>query len=375
MPLRVNRCRWCPSIRFVLRQAGIALVGVLVFLVASRPATAQDSTETSDDSPVAVVPLDGAEIQLGAIAQVDLNARADEQPSGFDVRAARLRTRIQSHGLEAFLQTEFARSPAVFDLRLRYRPHPQVRLTAGLFKSPFSRSHLDSRTRIPFAERPVAVDAIAPRRQIGAAIRLQNTSGTVSVETGIFNGNGREIQPNDNEHFLYVARLTGAQETPAGTVTVGVNSAYSIDDGVRLRDLSEAPFSGKRAVFGADAEIRDDLWLLSVEALVAHLRPDATAADPSRDAAHTGVGGYVTGGVPLPWVGDNQTLQAVARYEQFNPNQDEEDGRDLARISAGLNFRPAETIRIQWTGVVPLRERPGDLDGPFMTLRLELALQ
>jgi hypothetical protein len=328
---------------------------------------------------VSVLAVDGADIRFGALAQVDLHARANERPSGFDVRNARFRTRIRSHGLEAFFQTELVRSPAVFDLRLRYRPHSQVRITAGLFKSPFSRSHLVSRPVLPLVERPIAVDAIAPRRQIGVAVRLQNTSKTVGVEAGLFNGNGREIQPNDNEHFMYVARLTGTRTTPVGTVDVGVNGAYSIDSEVRLRDLSETPFSGRRVVAGADAELRNGLWFVSAEALAIWLSQNMTGSDAvpkaPDDAEQMGTGGYVAGGVPLPWFGDGEMAQVVTRYEQFDPNRDVEDGRDLSRLSAGLNIYPADTVRLQWTAVLPLRHRPGDLDGPYMTLRLQLSLR
>ena len=83
----------------------------------------------------------------------------------------------------------------------------------------------------------------------------------------------------------------------------------------------------------------------------------------------------MTAGVPVLRTGENQSLQAVVRYGQFNPNLDEDDERDLTRLSTGLNFRPAQTLRIHWTGVYPLHERPGNLDGLFMTLRLQLALQ
>ena len=71
--------------RFMSRQARITLLHVFVVLAASRPATAQDSTGTDEESAVAVIHWDSANIQLGAVAQVDLNARANEQPSGFDV--------------------------------------------------------------------------------------------------------------------------------------------------------------------------------------------------------------------------------------------------------------------------------------------------
>lgn len=339
----------------------------------SRKDTAKeavDSTRADDGSAQWVVPVDGASIRLGAVTQFDLTARADDQPSGFRLRNARLRTTITSYGLEAFLQTEFVRSPPIFDLRLRYVPHPRLRVTAGLFKSPFSRSHLTPRPRLPLAERPVAVDAIAPRRQVGVALRVTDPSNRLAFEGGVFNGTGREIEPNDNEHFLYVARLSGTHHVREWTVGAGINGAYSIDDGVPLRDLVDEPFAGTRVAGGVDVHVSRQNAFLSAEALAIRLSP----TEPGR-ADRTGTGGYVALGVPLFTFGRSGTVQSVARYEQFDPNTDRDDGRDLARVSAGINVRPQETVLLQWTGVLPVRDQPGRRDGALMTLRLQLALR
>ena len=329
-----------------------------------------DSTLTDEGSSPWVVPVDGASIRLGAVTQFDLTARADDQPSGFRLRNARLRTTVTSHGLEAFFQTEFVRSPPIFDLRIRYVPHAQLRVTAGLFKSPFSRSHLTPRPRLPLAERPVAVDAIAPRRQVGVAVRVRDASKRLTLEGGMFNGTGREIEPNDNEHFLYAARLTGTQDIHGWTVGAGINGAYSIDDGVMLRDLLDAPFSGTRVAGGIDVRVSRQNAFLAAEALAIRLSPD----EPGRPD-QTGTGGYVALGVPLFTFSRTGTVQGTARYEQFNPKINQDDERDLSRLSAGVNVRPQETILLQWTGVLPLREQPGSRDGALMTLRLQLALR
>lgn len=335
-----------------------------------QPAEAPaDSSAPASPSGVTVAVGD-ARMDIGALYQMDLTVQDREETSTFRVRTARLRATVETYGVEAFLQTEFTASPAIFDLRLRYRPHPQVRVQAGLFKSPFSYSHLLSRPVLPLAERPVSVDAIAPRRQMGVSIRVADRQDRVQLDAGVFNGNGRTIRPNDNNHFLYVGRLSTSPRLGSGTLSLGANAAYSLDEGVALGRTASS-FTGRRAVFGADATFTNGLWLLGTEALVASLSPAAAAEGTAPDAGEpdqTVTGGYVVAGAPL-----TTELQVVGRYEQFDPNTD--DGGDLARVEAGLNYRPAPTVRFQLTGMLPVRDRPGKLDGPRGTLRVQISLR
>ncbi|HHP7238239.1 MAG TPA: porin [Longibacter sp.] len=350
------------------RYGARSLCALLVMLLAPQPSTAQtnapaqDSARThSDVQDGPVMAVDGATLRLGGVYQMDFTAQDAEEASGFDVRAARLRTTIVSHGLEAFLQTEFTGAPAVFDARLRYAFSEYVRISAGLFKSPFSRSHLISRPVLPFSERPVAVDAIAPRRQVGMSARVQAPSGWFSLTGGIFNGNGRTVTPNDNQHFLYVGRATLRPKVAGGLLSIAGNIALSIDESVRLGALSPS-FSGTRTVYGADASYVRGRWLLAVEGLMAELDPA-----PGEDQISTG--GYVIGGVPL----FSESLQLVSRYQRFDPDTGSVGA--LARVEAGLNYQPSPTVRLQFSGSVPTEELPGEEDGLRATLRLQLALR
>lgn len=354
----------------------LLVLGVLLAFVLPRAGFAQSQASPADSSttppPGVTVAVDDATVQLGAVYQMDLTVQDREETSTFRVRAARLRATVETYGVEAFLQTEFAASPAIFDLRLRYRPHPQVRVQAGLFKSPFSYSHLVSRTVLPLAERPVSVDAIAPRRQVGVSVRFADRQGRVQLDAGVFNGNGRTIRPNDNNHFLYVGRLSTSPRLGGGTLSLGANAAYSLDEGVALGRTASS-FTGRRAVFGADATYTNGLWLLGAEALVASLSPTDAADETAPDSGQpdqTAIGGYVVAGAPL-----TKRLQVVGRYDQFDPNTDIDDGTDLARVEAGLNYRPAPTVRFQLTGTLPVRDRPGELEGPRGTMRVQIALR
>jgi phosphate-selective porin len=350
------------------RHGAFSLCALLVMLLAPQPSTAQtnapaqDSSKTHSDVEAGpVVAVDGATLRLGGVYQMDFTAQDTDEASGFDVRAARLRATIVSHGLEAFLQTEFTGAPAVFDARLRYPFSEYARVSAGLFKSPFSRSHLISRPVLPFTERPLAVDAIAPRRQVGLSARVHAPSGWVSLTGGIFNGNGRTVAPNDNQHFLYVGRATLRPEVAGGVLSIAGNIANSVDERVPLEALSPS-FSGTRTVYGADASYVRGRWLLAVEGLMAEL-------DPTSGEDQISTGGYVVGGVPL----FAQTLQLVGRYQRFDPDTGSVGA--VARVEAGLNYRPSPTVRLQFSGGFPTEELPGDDDGLRATLRLQLALR
>ncbi|PEN15282.1 hypothetical protein CRI94_03105 [Longibacter salinarum] len=345
----------------VLRRC--LLIGLLVLL---SPIISQAQSDAKEPDSSAAVPrgpvfaVEGATIRLGALYQVDATAQDTDNPSGFDIRAARLRMAAKSHGVEAFLQTDFTKTTPLYDVRVRYTPIKQIRLTAGLFKSPFSRSHLWSRSGIPLVERPVAVDAIAPRRQVGFELQARDASERVSLRAGIFNGTGRTPRSNDDNNFLYVGRLKLKQDVARATFSLGANAAYSIDSDVNLGALSSS-FSGTRAVFGADASITSGLWLFAIEGLAANVSPDG-----GLDRRATG--GYVVAGAPL----FSSSLQIVARYQRFYADIAGESDQEW--IEAGLNYRPAAAVRFQLTGGVPYDKSPSPDDGPRATLRFQFAL-
>lgn len=307
--------------------------------------------------------LDSVRVDVGMLIQSDLDYSEDPQATAFQIRAARLRMKAESRGMQAFIQTEFKDAPAIFDARLRIPLHERVEVTAGLYKSPFSASFLTSRIVIPLVERARAVNRIAPNRQIGASLGVDVVPERLQVEAGAYNGTGTS-PGNDNRLFLYVARAD--LRVPIGGVLVraGANGAASVDDGAEVRATGR-PFRGRRMAGGIDASVSRGDWLLSAELLGVRLDP----ADGTGEVSAWG--GYVTAGAPL-----TDRVQVVARYDAYQPAQPGARAPDL--LSAGANVTSAPFVRIQLTGGLPIGSATPAAPAPrgaYATLRLQFAVR
>jgi len=100
-------------------------------------------------------------------------------------------------------------------------------VTAGQFKTPFSREYITSITTIETAERSGVVNALAPKRDIG--VMGEVARGTdASLAVGVFNGEGQNAAANRDSTLLVVSRLT-------------------------LRPISQLGVSGDLAAYGPDS--------------------------------------------------------------------------------------------------------------------------
>ena len=100
------------------------------------------------------------------------------------------------------------------DIFINWHGIPEMNLKVGQWKAPFGLENLTPDTTIYTIERSLPTGAIVPERQIGAMLwgkPLANAApgakGFRDLLRGIFNGNGRNFNNNDNNEFMYVARL------------------------------------------------------------------------------------------------------------------------------------------------------------------------
>src|SRR5687767_10883553 len=77
--------------------------------------------------------------------------------------------------------------------------------TLGQSKTPFSRGFLQNEPEMEIPELPIAVEVLAPNRDIGAKAEFRGMKGLV-LQGGAFNGEGRNRTSNDNRSLLLVAR-------------------------------------------------------------------------------------------------------------------------------------------------------------------------
>lgn len=317
------------------------------------------SSPLEDQRTVQVDALaDTVDLTIGSFIQTDLGYQASG-PSGFDLRTARIRATADAGITRAVLQTDVVRSPSVLDARLEFRPGHKLQVTAGLFKSPLSRSHLTSRSVLPLVERPIAVDALAPRRQVGVSLRVHPRMGRARLTVGAFNGNGRTVEPNDNDLFLYVGRLEARAWDRDTEVELAINGAYSIDDRIALPGLSER-FTGRRAVIGGDVSISRGRWEMIAEVLRTSLTPEDSL---TRQVA---TGGYLLATFTL-----TDILDVAGRFEHYDSDRPNEG--ILQAASIGLNLRPNNVLRFQITGTVPIKQREPDRDDASVTMRAQFS--
>lgn len=291
-------------------------------------------------------------LSLGVLLQTVADFQAERTlagKNGFSVANFRLRLSGElDHGVSYLLQTNFAQSPAILDARLRYRPSPYVVLDVGQFKSPFSHEFLTPASSIDFVNRSTVVSQLAPGRNLGAQVRFTDSARTIGLDLGVFNGNGIAPAGNDNNDFLYTARVAGTpvDEVIEGrrrrTVRVGANVAVS-------NDAPDGPcitFCGTRVLLGADARLALDRVLVAGEFLYGDIPGPPGILDPDPTGWHL-TGGYLV----------SPMVQLLGRWDSFDADLNQ-GRRDV--LVGGLNWWPTTVTEIRLNYLVDLGDAAPD---------------
>jgi hypothetical protein len=168
---------------------------------------------------------------------------------------------------------------------------------------------------------------------------------------GIFNGNGRNFNTNDNNNFMYVGRLEllplhGKLLGQAASFKLGADILNSRDDaGTSISpagnlkvnaDGSLSSFSlpgaDERTAWSVDAWLNIGPFDLIGEYLEEHVDGRTVLSVAPGFADFTPSGWYVQGSYFLI----PKKLQAVAKWEELSPDQVTDDG--IHSITGGLNY-------------------------------------
>ena len=259
---------------------------------------------------------------------------------GFSLPTARLRLRsLWDQQYEIFIQVDFTRPVSVLDAQLTVPVVDGVELHAGVFKSPFSREFLLFPEDLPFIERSRVVRALAPNRQVGAAVRLSFLDDRLTFDGGMFNGNGASLEANNNNRFLATGRLNWHTPFQVGGVQIGINGAYSEDADVDLPFIGTS--NGEKIVAGADAELILENWLVRGEVIAAQFDGVSTT-----DTAY----GYV-GTVGYKVLGMHQFYIS---YDVFDPGRTTSD-----EVVLGYKVYLGEAVQILANYRLPIDEPKG----------------
>lgn len=148
-----------------------------------------------------------------------------------------------------------ARLPSTVSLReavIRWSPAPFT-LTAGEFKTPFTREYLIPVPELEMADLAVAVDSIAPRYDVGVMGEYA-LGATATLAVGAFNGEGANTSSNRDSTVMLVGRFT---LRPLAQLSLGASGTRDGDDSLR---------------WGVDAQAQHRGIVLRAEYLTRHVR-------------------------------------------------------------------------------------------------------
>lgn len=268
-------------------------------------------------SQLTVVKAAGKEqkMSVGGYAQVhgEFGRAPDSRYTGINNRVQIRRARVTVRGafqekFEFVLQPEFGNNSisatsayrAQFaDAYLGWNQSDALNVQVGQFKTAFGYEQLLADTKIPFVERSLPNDLLTVGRQIGIGVSGGFFNKTFTYSVGAYNGNGVNNGGNDNDQFMYAARV-GAQIWSQGNdkLVIAANGYQSADNGT---------FIGHRTAVGYDGQLTLGRFDFAGEYLQA-LSNRITGADTM---AHGWYGQAAYFLVP-------KALQALVRYESYN---------------------------------------------------------
>jgi len=167
---------------------------------------------------------------------------------------------------------------------VRWSPAP-LAMTAGEFKTPFTREYLIPVPSLELADLATAIDSLAPRYDMGVQVEVA-IGATATLTLGAFNGEGANATANRDSTVTTIARAT---VRPIPQLALGASAARDGPDSLR---------------WGLDASLQQAGAVVRAEYLTRHVR--------GRDRERDDFGWYVLEALRVV-----PRLQLVARQEDF----------------------------------------------------------
>jgi phosphate-selective porin len=259
----------------------------------------------------------------------------------------------QSDGTSPSNRTDFSGT----DIFINWHQFPWAQIKVGQYKAPFGLEQLTPDTSLFTIERTLPTGAITPERQIGVqlwgkpfASVWPDQKDLLTYYAGVFNGNGRNINNNDNNNFMYVGRLEStlfkSKMWGESFLKLGADVLNSRDDkGTNISQTLNLlvnpdgslsafvlPGADERTAWSVDAWLRLGPFDLIGEYLEEYVNGRTVNGVPPGFNDFTTNGYYITGGYFLI----PKKLQAVVQWQDLNPGQMGSDG--IHSILGGLNY-------------------------------------
>ncbi|MCK4488322.1 MAG: hypothetical protein KAU38_16375 [Desulfobacterales bacterium] len=230
-----------------------------------------------------------------------------------------------------------------------YGLHPYLNIRVGQFKSRFSPSYTTAGPKLPLCERPLVIDKIARRREIGISLESARTGEwdgrthatkvhdrPIFYAVGLYNGNGFNRMRNDNENFMATAMFLWR---PSPYINFGVSYAYDdtgYDYETSVLGKAEISDDGDYYVFPVkDHKVGKQLniWDFNsaLDAGPVHLQVEYVQQNGHDYARAYGYG--IQTQIDL-----TDYFQLTARYDEFDPNVDVDNALDSRWYTVGYNW-------------------------------------
>jgi hypothetical protein len=230
--------------------------------------------------------------------------------------------------------------PILLDASITLKYSPNLSLTAGQFKAPFSRESIVSSSATDLMELAWFIDQFraANGNELGLKVEYK-PSDRFTWETGLFNGNGKNTT-DSNDQKVMINRVSG--KVRIGKLAIEPEFAYITapgEDGgaapldVALRATAGfAPYNKLAKQWGAAAFLGD--WSLKYEYMQDRFSP--------------------TGGAVRPVIADGDYLQlgyahskkltSFLRFENYDENQNTTTVGDVTWYTYGLNLKRSKNV-------------------------------
>jgi phosphate-selective porin/cell division protein FtsB len=286
------------------------------------------------------------------LEQFDFKVEGDFEQS--DAAITALRTVNVATGATTTVTNSNRVEFSATDIFVNWHRYPEANFRVGQWKAPFGLENLTPDPQIYTIERSLPTGAIVPERQIGAMLWGKPLAGVmpeqkdlVTYYAGIFNGNGRNFNNNDNNEFMYVGRLElqpfkGQLMGQDASLKLSGDYFYSRDEtgtnispSLNLKVNADGSLTSytltspdERHAFSFDAWLKIGPFDLIAEYLDEKVAPRSAAAFKGFEAS----GYYVQGSYFLI----PKKLQAVVKWESLDPDQVAHD--NIHSITGGLNY-------------------------------------
>ena len=210
------------------------------------------------------------------------------------------------------------------DAYFTYAHHPYFNVTVGQFKARFSPSYLTAGPVLPLCERPLVVDQIGRKREIGISIEAAKNGQfddrghgaklhdkPFYYAFGLYNGNKFNHLENDNDNLMLTAMFV---YRPIKYINFGTSYAFNqTENDEATQRLSILDFNSALDIGQFHAQI---------EYIQEH-----------GHGTNRRYGYGIQGQYDLT---DN--FQITARYDEFDPNVNKDDGFDSRWYTVGYNW-------------------------------------